>query len=65
MEKDKLKALLELCFVTGYGYCSIDIVKGKIEPGNLDFEKIKEEFNKAYPDIIKVSLFKETILSLL
>lgn len=53
IEENELKQLLESSFITGYGYCSFDIVGKKIEPGTLNFKKIKEEFNKAYPEIIR------------
>lgn len=51
--EEELKTLLEYCFVCGYGYCSLDIEKGNTEPGTLNVKKVKEYFNKAYPEIIR------------
>ena len=53
IEENKLKELLKFSFIAGYGYCSFDIAKKVVEPGDLNLKKIDQQFNEIYSVLIK------------
>lgn len=59
IEEEKLKELLKLSFISGYGLCCFDILTNVIEPGDFDINRIGREFDKIHSDIINIIYNRE------